>query len=302
MIKGGWLFGGAALFALASCVAAGGRIEARSAAQPSPAAAPLAMLSDTPVKIGKPYKIGGVTYSPADNPAYDEVGYASWYGEELSGNRTASGEAFDPAGISAAHRTLPLPSYIEVTALRTGRTILVRVNDRGPFSGHRLIDLSRGAAEQLGITGHGSVAVRVRRVNPPEEEQIRLRSGQRAAERIGASEASLAALRQRLEERGERPAAASSAPPPSYEGVPPDASPAKPDGDSLSSVPPAAIPSLPAGKEYVVQLASFGSQPRARRAADRTGAFLSPAGGVWRLRTGPYADAARCLSGQARWR
>jgi len=231
MIKGGWLFCGAALFALASCVAAGSRTEARPAAGQPAAPAPLAMLSDTPVRIGKPYTAGGVTYTPADDPLYDEVGHASWYGEELSGNRTASGEAFNPAGISAAHRTLPLPSYIEVTALGTGRTILVRVNDRGPFSGHRLIDLSRGAAQQLGISGHGSAPVRVRRVNPPVEEQARLRSGQRAAQRIDAPEALLAALRQRLEERKDAPANAAPAPRLPYEGVPPDASPAKPEGD-----------------------------------------------------------------------
>lgn len=96
-----------------------------------------AAVSDYPQKIGNPYKVGDTTYTPEDVPSYDEVGYASWYGDELSGNKTANGEIFNPQGISAAHKTLPLPSYVEITALDTGRTILVRVNDRGPFTNDR---------------------------------------------------------------------------------------------------------------------------------------------------------------------
>ena len=113
---------------------------------------------DVPVKIGPPYVVRGVTYTPAADPGYDMLGYASWYGSE-SGNRTANGERFRPGWVTAAHTSLPLPSYIEVTALDTGRTIVVRVNDRGPFSGRgRVIDLSRGAAEQLGVRAQGACA------------------------------------------------------------------------------------------------------------------------------------------------
>lgn len=158
-------------------------------------------VADYPVKIGQPYQVGGVTYTPADTVSYDEVGYASWYGEEQSGNATASGEDFLPDAVSAAHRTLPLPSYVEVTSLDTGRTILVRVNDRGPFAKDRLIDLSRGAAKQLGISGGGVAAVRVRRVNPPEQERATLRNGGRAAERIETPETLLTVLRRRLAEQ-----------------------------------------------------------------------------------------------------
>ena len=137
-------------------------------------------VADTPVRIGKPYAVRGTTYVPAAAPAYDAVGYASWYGSE-SGNRTANGEKFRPGWITAAHTTLPLPTYVEVTALDTGRRIIVRVNDRGPFAAGRIIDLSRGAAEELGIKAQGHAMVRVRRVEPPEKDRKRLREGKPAA-------------------------------------------------------------------------------------------------------------------------
>jgi len=155
-------------------------------------------VSDGWVKLGKTYRVGTDTYTPADDPAYEAVGYASWYGGEMAGRRTANGEMFLPSGISAAHRTLPMPSYVEVTSLRTGRTILVRINDRGPFSRSRLIDLSRGAAEQLGIIGHGQSPVRVRRVEPSEEERAALRKGRPTAERNMASSEELERFRHQL--------------------------------------------------------------------------------------------------------
>jgi rare lipoprotein A len=155
--------------------------------------------SDFPVKIGDPYKVGNISYTPQDVVSYDEVGYASFYGEELSGQPTANGEVFIPSAITAAHKTLPLPSYAEVTALDTGRTILVRINDRGPFVNDRLIDLSSAAAAQLGITSSGVAAVRVRKVNPPEQERAVLRNGQKAAERIETPDSLLRVLRAKLD-------------------------------------------------------------------------------------------------------
>ena len=110
----------------------------------------------------------------------------------------ANGEAFIPSAFTAAHKTLPLPSYVEVTALDTGRTILVRINDRGPFANDRLIDLSAGAARQLGITGQGVTGVRVRKVNPPEQERAALRSGRSVAERIATPESLLRVLNMKL--------------------------------------------------------------------------------------------------------
>ena len=99
-------------------------------------------VSDIPVRIGPPYTVRGVTYVPAANASYDEVGYATWYGNK-SGNKTASGERFQARWITAAHTTLPLPGYVEVTSLETGKRIIVRVNDRGavlgPQADHRLV-------------------------------------------------------------------------------------------------------------------------------------------------------------------
>ncbi|WP_159870894.1 septal ring lytic transglycosylase RlpA family protein [Novosphingobium sp. 9U] len=137
-------------------------------------------VSDTPVRIGAPYKVRGTTYTPAAQPGYDMLGYASWYGSE-SGNRVANGEKFRPAWITGAHTTLPLPSYVEVTSLDTGRRILVRVNDRGPFVARgRILDLSRGAAELLGMRAKGQAAVRVRVADPSQADRAALRKGKPA--------------------------------------------------------------------------------------------------------------------------
>lgn len=155
-------------------------------------------VSDWPVKIGQPYRVRGVTYVPAAAPGYGAVGYASWYGAE-SGNRTANGERYRARWVSGAHTTLPLPSYVEVTALDSGRTILVRVNDRGPFSRDRVIDLSRGAAQLLGIDQAGRAAVHVRLVDPPERDRARLRRGKPAAARRDASAKSVETWRMMVE-------------------------------------------------------------------------------------------------------
>lgn len=156
-------------------------------------------VSDVPVRIGPPYTVRGQTYTPAADPAYDYLGFASWYGSE-SGNRTANGEKFRPGWITAAHTSLPLPTYVEVTALDTGRTILVRINDRGPFVAGRgrIIDLSRGAAEQLGVRAAGHVPVRVRAVEPPADDRARLREGRPARERPRVAERVLVNLRAQL--------------------------------------------------------------------------------------------------------
>lgn len=155
-------------------------------------------VSDSPVKIGRPYTVRGVTYTPAVDPAFDMLGLASWYGSE-SGNRTANGERFRAKWITAAHTTLPLPSYVEVTAIDTGRRIVVRVNDRGPFVARgRIIDLSRGAAEELGIRAQGTARVRVRLVSPSEKDRERLRKGKPARELPRESERVLDSLRRQL--------------------------------------------------------------------------------------------------------
>ena len=160
-------------------------------------------VADAPVRIGPAYTIRGTTYVPAAAPGYDAMGYASWYGSE-SGNRTANGEQFRPGWITAAHTTLPLPTYVEVTALDTGRRIIVRVNDRGPFARGRVIDLSRGAAEELGMKEQGHAPVRVRRVEPSEKDRDRLRRGKPAASLAPVPERELQRLRAQLAAQGRR--------------------------------------------------------------------------------------------------
>lgn len=113
-------------------------------------------------KVGRPYQINGRWYYPAYDPSYDRVGVASWYGEAFHGLETANGEVFDMGEISAAHPTLPLPSIVRVTNLANGRSLDVRVNDRGPFVDDRLIDLSQAAARRLGFEQAGLTPVRVK--------------------------------------------------------------------------------------------------------------------------------------------
>ena len=118
---------------------------------------------DEPIyKVGNPYKINGKWYYPAVDYQYDEVGIASWYGPGFHGNTTANGEVFDQNKISAAHRTLPMPSVVKVTNLENGLVLeKVRINDRGPFARNRIIDLSKKAAEELGFIKNGVAKVRV---------------------------------------------------------------------------------------------------------------------------------------------
>ncbi len=122
-------------------------------------------------KVGNPYVINGVTYVPREDPSYSETGIASWYGPQFHGARTANGEIFDMELVSAAHRTLPMPSLVRVTNLENGRSMVVRLNDRGPYARGRIIDMSKKAAELLGFQGAGTARVRVEYVGrAPLEE------------------------------------------------------------------------------------------------------------------------------------
>ena len=112
-------------------------------------------------KVGNPYTVNGRRYFPEHNASYRAEGIASWYGADFHGRRTANGEVFDMNGISAAHPTMPMPSYARVTNLENGRSIIVRVNDRGPYARDRVIDLSIGSAKALGTFGRGLARVRV---------------------------------------------------------------------------------------------------------------------------------------------
>lgn len=112
-------------------------------------------------KVGKPYKIMGKWYYPEEDYNYSEVGMASWYGEDFHAKYTANGEIYDMNTLTAAHRTLPLPSIVRVTNLENGRSLVLRVNDRGPFAKNRIIDISKRGAQLLGYKEKGVTKVRV---------------------------------------------------------------------------------------------------------------------------------------------
>ena len=142
-------------------------------------------------KIGAPYKIDGKWYTPKVDERYEEVGVASWYGDDFHGKLTANGEVFDKRRLSAAHKTLPLPTLAEIENLENGRRIIVRVNDRGPFVDDRVIDLSHGAADALGFTGKGLARVRVRYVGETDVMGLAALPGEKAPARTASRPATL---------------------------------------------------------------------------------------------------------------
>lgn len=122
-------------------------------------------------KVGDPYQVNGVWYYPKADLAYDESGIASWYGPGFDGKRTANGETYDQWALTAAHPTLPMPSMVQVTNLDNGRSIQLRINDRGPFANNRIIDISRRGAQLLGFESNGTAKVRVQIL---KEESLQL--------------------------------------------------------------------------------------------------------------------------------
>ena len=184
--------------------------------------------------------------------SYQDTGAASWYGEELSGNRTASGEAFDPDAMTAAHRTLPLGSFVEVTSIQNGRSILVRINDRGPGRRDRMIDLSRAAAHMLGTDRQQVATVRIRAIVPSSRDVALLRAGKAVA----------------MQPAVYRQAA------------------------SVDSLPSRATTRIEAGRRYLLQVATFSSETRATALASSLDADVVENGGLYRVRLGPFKDAA----------
>jgi rare lipoprotein A len=120
--------------------------------------------------VGRPYTVAGHRYYPAENPSYSAVGMASWYGAAFHGRRTANGEVYDMASLSAAHPTMPLPSYARVTNLENGYSVIVRVNDRGPYHGGRVMDVSSRVADVLDMKAMGTAKVKVEYVGPAPME------------------------------------------------------------------------------------------------------------------------------------
>ncbi len=149
----------AASVVLASCAET--ELVTNTAKEIKQAAKPAETKAQPVYKIGKPYQVDGVWYYPSEDYEYSGTGIASWYGPEFDGKATANGEIFDMNEVTAAHKTLPLPSVVRVTNLENGRSLLVRINERGPFVNGRIIDLSRRSAQLLGYEAAGTAKVRV---------------------------------------------------------------------------------------------------------------------------------------------
>lgn len=212
----------------------------------------------------KPYQIRGIWYYPKADPDYDERGIGSWYGEQFHNRRTANGEIFDMDLPSAAHKTLPLPSIVEVTNLDNGRKMKLRVNDRGPFVGDRIIDLSKAAAEQLGYGRAGVARVRVRYIGPAGKTPFDARRIVASAPPPPTPRAAPPA-KARVYASGLPPAR------PAYDAPPP---PKAADADYESLVPVISAPPAPILAGYRIQAGSFANRDNAERAA----AQLSGAG------------------------
>ncbi|MEZ5682427.1 MAG: SPOR domain-containing protein [Erythrobacter sp.] len=264
--------------------------------------------ADYPVVIGAPFEVDGVTYTPLDTMNYDRVGYAM-------------AEANESPGVTGAHRTLPLPSYIEVTALDTGKTILVRLERRGPMSNDHLLSLSPLAMNQLAVSD--GAPVRIRRVNPPEEHRSKLRAGEEAPLRMDTPEGLLVVLRKRLPEAG----SASLSDPrqeqvsglePSESGIvsidptPESMSVAEEQLETPAIVPvvehspePASVPNPPpfaAEGKFVVQVGAFSIRSNAEKLAAKLGGFLVESGRLTIVRTGPYASRGQAADALAKLR
>jgi rare lipoprotein A len=229
-------------------------------------------------KTGDPYQVGGIWYVPHEQPDYDQTGIASWYGDAFQLKATANGEIFDLNQFSAAHTTLPLPSMVEVTNLANGRKLTVRVNDRGPFVGGRIIDLSHAAARELGFDRQGTARVRVRYVGPaplggPE-------AGVRYAKATLPAYGSARSVRPADEEIfAAPPAAQAPAASPPRRGLQVEVKPlvAPPEPVSVSSLAPLrhAARSEAFAEEtgvYRIQAGAFADRAHARRAADQLSA------------------------------
>jgi rare lipoprotein A len=202
-------------------------------------------------KVGNPYQVGGVWYYPAVDYNYDQTGIASWYGPGFVGHQTANGEEYDQDAMTAAHKTLPMPSLVRVTNLENGRQIQVRINDRGPFVNDRIIDLSRRGAQLLGMDGKGTAKVRVQ-VMAEESRQLALGLG--AGEEGQPQPAAAPAPKVATQQLTSFPAAAPAAAPPAQVAAPPPATvPTAPTTGAAATVVGLSSVPLPQPSTTVVQ-------------------------------------------------
>ncbi len=253
-------------------------------------------------KVGNPYKIGGRTYRPSEQPGYDRVGVASWYGEMFHGRYTANGEVYDMNALTAAHPTLPIPTYARVTNLQNGRSIVVRVNDRGPYAHDRIIDMSRRSAQALGFQRNGTAKVRVQYMG-----RAPLNGDDSLERRVYASQpwarhASLNKPGKRSQSRTQLAMAVQKeiqSDPMVVGSIPRDESTSTPASSWTTSARAASAPMIPkSGKTHFVQAASFQNREFAEtlrlRLAELGPASVLPsnvAGKTWyRVRLGPFEE------------
>lgn len=245
----------------------------------------------------RPYQVRGRWYTPKDQPNYDEVGMASWYGDAFDGRPTSTGERFDMNALTAAHKTLPLPGLVEVTNLSNGRRVVARVNDRGPFVDGRIIDLSREAADELDMRREGVARVRVRYLG----QAPRLGGGT-----VLRAEAPRPAAARPVQVAAVPPAAMQTTPQPYYAPSPlptyaPSPQPASQvASQAASQIASQAAPPSPApiGGSYWVQAGAFRDPGAAQRIAERLGARakVDQTGGGYRVLVGPWIDQAAAES------
>jgi len=245
-------------------------------------------------KVGSPYQIDGVWYYPKEDPFYDETGIASWYGEDFHGKSTANGELYDMNALSAAHRTLPLPTIVRVTNLQNGKSILLRVNDRGPYARGRIIDVSKRAADLLGFQRNGTARVRVQYEGRASGSGADVAEGPSPASTIHAAPLSTITSSELAPPAG----AQASAAPVIASPIVPDA-PGPSTSGSGDVVPDGVVTTMPvpSATQIWVQLGAFS----ARSNADRLVSGVLSAGRpqisqvvrngkpLYRVRFGPYA-------------
>lgn len=250
-------------------------------------------------KVGAPYQIGGTWYYPQEQPDYDETGVASWYGPGFYGKTTANGEVYDAGDLTAAHRTLPMPVNVRVTNLENGKSMVLRVNDRGPFAKGRIIDVSEHAAQLLGFHQQGVTRVRVTYLDvadingkPADTTPVGVATAAKAAPQGKIESSGLDAV------PGAKVAPSHQAPPKVVaQAAPPPPAP-HPTGQ-VSEVP------VPATTHLYVQVGAFANHENARRLMFKLGAgvqiypVMHGNTTIYRLRLGPFdqdSDAEAALS------
>jgi rare lipoprotein A len=254
-------------------------------------------------KVGNPYQIDNIWYYPREQPDYDETGIASWYGPDFYGKYTANGELYDGSQLTAAHRTLPMPVNVRVTNLDNGKSIIVRVNDRGPYARGRIIDLSRHAAELLDVVQSGTARVRVTYVSradlggggpPPSETPPEIANALPAAPSGKVDSSALGVLPGAVV----APAVKLATLPAPLPTAPPPTTATEPSGQ-VDKVP------VPGVTHLYVQVGAFSKLENAQRLMKSIGGDLHISslqrGGqtLYRVRTGPLAsvqDADSALS------